>query len=145
MQLTQQQINDFIEELYRERGRRYCEAGMVDLKSIQPAKICAKCVGTLIYSVELSLKNGRLFGDCTCPAYVNFGPCKHLAAVAYAVVSQQNDSYSPSSACIERLADHQHLKDRLNGLSKSDLINLIMQLVEQDEELLWILEGDEDN
>ncbi len=117
---------------------------MVDLERIEPIKISAKCVGAQIYSVMLCLEKGRLFGDCTCPAYEDFGPCKHLAAVAYAVISQQKDSYSPSPACLERLADHQRLKDHLNRLSKSDLVNLVMRLVEQDAELLWMLEGDED-
>ncbi len=114
MQITEQQINDFIEERYRERGRRYCEAGMVDLERIEPVKINAKCVGTQVYSVVLSLEKGRLCGDCTCPAYEDFGPCKHLAAVAYAAISQQNGSYFPSPACLERLVEHQHLKDHLN-------------------------------
>ncbi len=144
MRIKKQQINDFIEERYRERGRQYYEEGLVDIERIETAKISAKCVGTHIYSVTLSSKKGRLYGECTCPAYEDYGPCKHLAAVAYAAISHQKDTYSPNSACLERLAEHQRLKDHLNGLSKSDLISLIMRLVGQDDELLWMLVGDED-
>ncbi len=80
---------------------------MVDPERIEPVKINAKCVGTQVDYVVLSWEKGRLCGDCTWPAYEDFGPCKHLAVVAYAVISQQNGSYLLKTGiwgCVAKIA-----------------------------------------
>ena len=142
MIITERQINEFIDERYRERGKRYCEDGMIQFSEINAANISAKCVGTHVYLVNLSFKKDQLQGDCDCPAFDKFGPCKHMAALAYATISRQNSNYSSSLECLERITIHQKLVSHLNKFSKTELVDLILKISEQDEELLCMLEDE---
>lgn len=84
MHLTDTHISSLIEERYVQRGREYYAQGMVDLITISETKVIAKCAGTRHYKTKLELKNGVLSDECSCPAFEDFGPCKHMAAVCYA-------------------------------------------------------------
>lgn len=142
MTINERHIHDYVDERYVERGKDYCKQGLVHLDNISTANIAAKCVGSRIYSVYLKLHQGRILGECNCPAFDDYGPCKHIAAVAFAVIARQKGKYSPSPACIERLKIHQRLMDHLNALPKPELVNILVNFIDDDEEFLLMLVDD---
>ncbi len=143
MTITEQHIHDYIDERYVERGRDYYAQGRVVLGNISVAKIEAKCVGSRIYTVEVNPHRGRISGKCNCPAFDDYGPCKHIAATAFATAAAQKGKYSPDPTCLERLETHQKLINLLNALPKSELVNFVMNFVDDEEELLWVLDNEE--
>ncbi|WP_368666738.1 SWIM zinc finger family protein [Wolbachia endosymbiont of Mansonella ozzardi] len=52
-----------------------------------------------------------LSGKCSCPAFVYFGPCKHTAAIGFALVnfdrkkcrSSVHSEYAGRQVCLKRL------------------------------------------
>jgi len=64
------------------RGEAYAEAGHVDLVQVAGDDVVAHVEGTETYVVRLTPSNG--LGLCTCPAFEDFGTCKHVVATAVA-------------------------------------------------------------
>jgi uncharacterized Zn finger protein len=140
MHLTDSLLSSLIEERYRKRGREYFTQGMVDLTSVTPSKVTAKCAGTRLYKTRLELKNAALSGECSCPAFTDFGPCKHMAAVGYAVMAKHKTGYAPSEAYAYRKEECSRLEKHLTRKTKAELVMLIMQLMQEDTDLLWMIE-----
>jgi uncharacterized Zn finger protein len=140
MKLTDSLIVTLIEERFRQRGMDYFVQGMVELTTITDTKVTAKCAGTRLYNTKLELKNGVLSGECSCPAFVDFGPCKHMAAVCYAVMEKHKAGYSPSKEYEWRKEEWEHFEKHLMKKSKGDLVLLIMQLMQDEPDLQWIIE-----
>jgi uncharacterized Zn finger protein len=138
MKLSQAQISTLIDDRYIERGRAYLKAGLVELTRVTPATVAARCAGTRVYTTSLSLRNGKLSGTCTCPAAYEFGPCKHMAATALAVMAQP-DGYRPSPVVTARAAQASRLEQKLMRMSKKALADLVMQLIADEDELDDIL------
>jgi uncharacterized Zn finger protein len=143
MNITQAQICELFEPRYMERGWSYMSSGIVVLTDIQPDRVNATCGGTRLYEITLTLTHGKLSGHCTCPAVDDFGPCKHMAATAFAVIEQAGHRYSPNRAFVERIEGSHRMKRRLMQLSKPNLVDLVIQLV-HDEQGLNELLGDDD-
>jgi uncharacterized Zn finger protein len=142
MHLTDSLIATLIDERYRERGKHYFQQGMVELTKISATQVKAKCAGTRVYKTTLKLDNGTLSGQCSCPAFTDFGPCKHMAAVAYAVMASKKAGYAPSEAYKWRKEEYKHLENQLMKKSKNELIMLIMQILDDDPNLKWMFEGE---
>lgn len=140
MKLTLEQIRDLVDDRYIDRGRAYLAGGQLQLTKVTADHVTAKCAGTHLYNVTLRLKGEKLSGGCTCPAVDEFGPCKHIAATALAIMAQ---NYSPSASFLARQEQVSRLEKKLLLMSKSDLAALVMQLVPDDEELEQILSSDE--
>lgn len=137
MQITAEHIIDLCEERYRERGMQILRDGMVELLKVTDTKATAKCLGTRMYKVELELDDGKLVGECTCPAFEDFGPCKHMAAVAHAV---RQSGYEPSEQYEDEKEEAERIERHLMKKSKSQLVSMIMQVIYEDPELQWMIE-----
>jgi len=74
-----------------------------------------------------------LSGNCTCPAFEDFGPCKHIAATAFAVIAHNENSYEPHPAAFDRIEELHVIKMRLLEMEKPELINLLRQYVDEEE------------
>lgn len=137
MKITAEQIIELIDERYRERGMQILRDGMVELLKITDTTASAKCLGTRMYRVELELDDGKLVGDCTCPAFDDFGPCKHMAAVAHAV---RQTGYAPSEEYEYEKEEAERLEKHLLSKKKPQLVSMIMQMIADDPELRWMFE-----
>lgn len=137
MQITPQHIIDLIDERYRERGMQILRDGMVELLQVTDHTVTAKCLGSRMYKIELELDDGKLVGDCTCPAFEDFGPCKHMAAVAHAV---RQPSYTPSEQYQDQKEEAERIENHLMEKSKSQLVSMIMQVMCDDPDLQWMIE-----
>src|ERR1044072_5803986 len=69
-------------ERARQRGEACQRAGLVTIKQSTPTSIRAVAIGTEDYDVRIAVDDGALGLSCSCPAFDNDGPCKHLWATA---------------------------------------------------------------
>ncbi len=95
MKLSIIELKHLVREPYFSRGKEYYEQGLVELVTITNNSAKMRVAGNTIYSVNFSRKNGQLLAKCTCPAYTDFGPCKHLAASAFVLMNKA--TYAPSA------------------------------------------------
>ncbi|MDM8335232.1 SWIM zinc finger family protein [Wolbachia pipientis] len=43
--------------------------------------------GAYVYRITLRCNGPLLSGGCSCPAFVYYGPCKHMAATGFALIN----------------------------------------------------------
>jgi uncharacterized Zn finger protein len=143
MQLTEKEIATSIPEPYYSRGKTLFKAGMLHFVSVTEEVVEARVVGTRVYKVKLKRSpKGLIKGECTCPAYRDFGPCKHIAAVGFAVVNKAAGKvYQASEDCLAFLEEQEAFDTLLQNLSKAELIDLVEDLCNEEERLRdYILE-----
>ncbi len=112
MNLTKSQLKHYVDERYIERGQSYFDQGLVVLDTVTEDHAKAHCTGSRVYKVTLAINEQQLEGDCTCPAFADFGPCKHIAATALTVMAARNSQYSSSPTTIERIDQHHTVRKR---------------------------------
>src|SRR5581483_8636720 len=66
------------------RGEEYFDAELVEILIIEPARVLAQVAGSENYRTELRGRGKSVDGHCSCPAFRDFGFCKHMVAVALA-------------------------------------------------------------
>lgn len=137
MQITAEHIIELFDERYRERGMQIVRDGMVELLNITDSNVTAQCLGTRMYQIKLELDDGKLVGECTCPAFRDFGPCKHMAAVAHAI---RQSAYAPCEEYEEAKEEAERVETFLKSKSKDQLIAMIIQAMHEDPELQWMIE-----
>ncbi|OWZ25569.1 SWIM zinc finger family protein [Wolbachia endosymbiont of Wuchereria bancrofti] len=59
---------------------------MVHIVSVSNFDVKLKVVGSGVYKVALRRDGNSLDGECFCPAFENFSPCKHIAATDFALI-----------------------------------------------------------
>lgn len=147
MNITRQQLSSFIHDRYIKRGEEIVQEGTIVLENIHPEYIVAYAMGTGIYQVKLFKTNSsaQIKGTCNCPAFFDFGPCKHIAAAGLA---RMKAGYQAEEWCSEQI---ESVKDALQSLRKQPkekLINIIIDCIAQDQELLHLIpqpESDSDS
>ena len=82
-QLTRTIHDDFPSGV-RHRGRDYLAHGAVRVQHIGPTSIRAQVSGTQMYTTSLDWSGRESTASCDCPYFHQYGPCKHLWAVAEA-------------------------------------------------------------
>ena len=109
MKLHYEDITDLIEEPYLSRGRDYFNQGKVQIISVDESRCKSKVIGSYVYRATLWYDGPFLSGECSCPAFVYFGPCKHMAATGFALInlSRRNTGHRSEHAgkqvCLKRL------------------------------------------
>jgi len=116
------------------RGEAYHRDRHVEVLVIEPRRVVADVLGSEIYRSEVSLVRGRLSGHCSCPAYSEWGFCKHLVATALAATAAKPDEIGKA---LNRLGA---IRDHLRAQGVDALVETIMGLAERDPTLLRSLE-----
>lgn len=80
------QFRPYFTASVRQRGERIVDD--VDLQQTEPFPIRAFVAGTSIYDVQIDPRWDDA-GHCTCAAYENYGPCKHMWATLCALANRQ--------------------------------------------------------
>ena len=111
------------------RGEAYFHDGLVDLLALEPVRVLGQVTGTEDYRTVLTAPGGRIEGECTCPAFTDWGFCKHLVATALAANAAQGGT-EMGGGPFERIRDY--LRER--GLDA--LVEMVVDLAEQDAALL---------
>ena len=79
------QIDDLarlFSEAVRRRGEACQRADLVRIKQASETVIRAVAIGTYVYDVRIGVDGSTLVLSCSCPAFDDDGPCKHLWATA---------------------------------------------------------------
>lgn len=122
-------------ERVRRRGQEYVDLGRVHEMEIDPDAIRARVDGEVSYWVVLRPTSEETLGTCDCPAFREFGPCKHMYAVAL-VASRElggaSESTFESPPVVEALAWQERLRAIQSAepaLSSSPLSYLVQGLL----------------
>lgn len=108
-----------------DRGDDYHRAGLVEILAIEPGRVLALVEGTETYRTELRGRGATIEGECSCPAYVDWGFCKHMVAAALAA-NALGDGAAEAAGALARIRTH------LESRSVGALVELIMSMVEAD-------------
>lgn len=131
--ISESEIQNLVAEPYFSRGKEYYAQGMVELKSVRLNKTKAKVLGSRIYEVVINRKAGILKAECSCPAFDDCGPCKHISATCFALL---NKDYRPGKYYDKAKEIFEDMEDFLKSKSKAKLISIIMQMLLEDPDLM---------
>jgi hypothetical protein len=112
------------------RGQAYHQAGQVTILAIEKSRVVARVSGSEDYRTALTGFGKTIGGDCSCPAFADFGFCKHLVATALTA----NDSDEVDDGTLGRIRRH------LLSLGTEALAAMVLDLAERDESLFRRLE-----
>jgi tetratricopeptide (TPR) repeat protein len=110
------------------RGEAYYRNGQVQILAIEPRRVLAEVAGTEDYRTELIGRDNEIGGACSCPAFEDWGFCKHMIATALAV-NAAGDVEAESVGALARIRDH------LKKKSVDALVEMIVNLAERDSAL----------
>jgi uncharacterized Zn finger protein len=113
MRLYHRDIKGLIKEPYLSRGRDYFNKGKVQIISVNESESKSKVAGSTVYRVTLWYDGPFLSGECSCPAFVYYGPCKHMAATGFALINLDRKNTGHLCA-LNMLADKFALKGLKN-------------------------------
>lgn len=101
------------------KGKEYYENGYVSDAKYTYGQACftAHVQGTLKYDVILELREGKLYGKCSCPVG---GVCKHIAAVLFFAVNEVDHV-----TVAENRGTGSLVRQHLQSLSKAELIAMV--------------------
>lgn len=129
--VTRSFVRDWVGEKSYERARRYhAEGRIVDPKRIGDL-LRAHCVGSLPALYRLSVRlaeSGISEASCSCPVGSG-GHCKHVAALLLTWIESR-----------ERFRPEQPLLERLQPMTREDLVHLVEQIVEAHPETEWLVQ-----
>jgi tetratricopeptide (TPR) repeat protein len=108
------------------RGEVYHRDGQVVILSIEPERVLAQVEGTDDYRTELAGRGKDIDGECSCPAFGDWGFCKHMVAAALAANAAGNDAEVDGAGALDRIRDH------LKKKGADALVEMIMEMAEQD-------------
>jgi uncharacterized Zn finger protein len=116
------------------RGEAYHRDGRVEILAVEPRRVLAQVAGTEDYRVNLIGKGETIKGECTCPAFDDYGFCKHMVATALSANEVDHGLQPESASALARI--RAHLADKPNGV----LVGMIVELAERDRALFRKLE-----
>jgi uncharacterized Zn finger protein len=107
------------------RGQDYFEARQVEILAIEPKQILAQVTGTEDYRTTLTGRGKAIGGACSCPAFGDWGFCKHMVAVALTVNALGQDADVQEGGALTRI-------ETILRKGVEALIDMVMALVERD-------------
>jgi uncharacterized Zn finger protein len=116
------------------RGLEYKEKGQVEIISIDRSRVLARVIGSQLYRTELKGRGTKPFGTCSCPAFSDWGFCKHLVATGLTANGLGPEAAEQAANRLSKIRDH------LRGKGIEPLIDMIVNLAESDPNLLHDLE-----
>src|ERR1700710_873850 len=127
------------------RGHAYHKDGQVEIVSVDGAVVAARVRGTQLYRTQLAVQGGQLSGECSCPAFDDFGFCKHLVATGLAANALDTEASKAIAGRTEKLKMYlvaqgaEVLADKLLAIMGRD------PLLRQALELDMAIAGDDDS
>jgi uncharacterized Zn finger protein len=116
------------------RGVAYHDEKQVEIILIDGARVLAKVIGSEIYRSELKGTGKKFSGECSCPAFSDWGFCKHLVATALTANDLGPGAQEQAASRFSKIRDH------LRAKGIEPLVEMIMGLAERDPTLLGDLE-----
>ncbi len=117
-----------------ERGERYLASGQVLSLVEYRGTLAAKVLGTHLYCVKLSMEQGSLEYQCSCPIGGDGAFCKHCVAVGLAWL-QRTAKRADSKRPEKQANTMEDVRGYLRGQDKAALVELILRQAMDDERL----------
>lgn len=127
-------LRDLAGEKVFARGEAYHRDGQVVILSIDPDRVLAQVAGTEDYRTQLIARGKKIDGECSCPAFEDWGFCKHMVATALAANAAGPDAEARGGGALARIRDH------LKQKGVEALIDMVMEMAERDAALFRKLE-----
>lgn len=108
------------------RGEAYHRDGQVELLSVERDRVLAQVAGSEDYRTVLTGRGKTIGGECSCPAYSDWGFCKHMVATALAVNKAGDEERAEAPTGLDRI--RAHLKQK--GIDA--LVAMVVDLAERD-------------
>jgi len=126
-------LRDLAGDKVFERGEVYFGDGLVQLLSIEPTRVLAQVEGNEDYRTELTGRGTDVGGKCSCPAFEDWGFCKHMVATALA---------TNAAGCgeVEGMGALPRIRAHLKSKSVDALVEMIVGMAERDSVLFRKLE-----
>ena len=122
-EIAEEDIKILVDSVIHARGKEYYEEGLVQSLETEGNKIIAEVKGNSIYDVEISLKEGRLQGICSCP--YDGETCKHTIAVLYQWIHRNDAKNTENNVLIKKAPA---FESYLEKFSKKELISILSEL-----------------
>jgi hypothetical protein len=106
------------------RGEAYHRGDQVQILMIDSKRVLARVAGTEDYRTELTGRGKTIGGTCSCPAFEDWGFCKHM--VATALTANEAGGAVEGNGALARIRKH------LKGKRVDALVDIIMELAERD-------------
>ncbi|MBS1795497.1 MAG: SWIM zinc finger family protein [Acidobacteria bacterium] len=134
--LSRQMLIDYADRGSFERGQKYFNSGNVfDLEEYQ-GRIVAKVSGTDDYRVKIWAEHEDEIGyDCSCPYGEEGNFCKHCVAVGLAWLAKRDGKDSSKNVKGGKKATLDDIKDYLQTREKTELVEMLMQQVLENDAL----------
>ncbi|MGH6642117.1 MAG: SWIM zinc finger family protein [Bradyrhizobium sp.] len=110
------------------RGEAYHVSGQVEILAIDPRRVLAQVAGTEDYRVELTGQGKFFDGACSCPAYGDWGFCKHLVATALVANEVRADE-------VDNFDAFARIRDHLKQAGVDALVEMIVDMAVHDPSL----------
>ncbi len=112
------------------RGQAYHRDGQVEILAIEPGWVLAQVAGTEDYRTKVTGCGEDIAGECSCPAFEDWGFCKRMVAAALAANAAGGDPDAEGGGALSRIREH------LRQKGVEGLIEMIVGLAERDPTLL---------
>lgn len=113
-----------------ERGEDYHADGQVEILSLEPKRVLAQVAGSDDYRTVLTGSGKKIGGECSCPAFTDWGFCKHMVATALTtnetLADAADDGEVDGAGTLDRIRAH------LKAKSIDALVDMIVDLAEHD-------------
>ena len=116
------------------RGEEYHRDGLVDLLSVERDRVLARVLGSEDYRTVLKGRGKKIRGECSCPAFRDWGFCKHLVATALATNEVADEGWEKKTSILDLIRAH------LKQQGADALVELVVELAERDTTLFRKLE-----
>lgn len=127
--VNRREWKELFESRILQRGSAYYKEGVVETLRREGGVVKAVVLGSKQYRVEINLEDGQIEGwSCDCPYASDGTPCKHLAAVFYAL----NDDDGRKE--IVSHTEQRPIQELIQGLNLEQAHALLLRLAEWDEE-----------
>ena len=127
-------LRDVASEKVFARGVDYHEDGQVEIVTFDRTRVLARVIGSEVYRCELVGMGKKFSGGCSCPAFSDWGFCKHLVATALAANILGAGALEQASSRFAKIREH------LRGKGVEGLVEMVVGLAERDPSLLKELE-----
>lgn len=114
------------------RGEAYFRNGQVRILAIDRKRVLAEVAGSEDYRTVVAGRGRSIKGECSCPAFGDWGFCKHMVATALA--ANTTDGSAEAEGAFSRIRDH------LKTKGVDALVEIIVDLAENDAALFHKLD-----
>ena len=108
------------------RGQVYHRDGQVEILALESRRVLARVAGSEDYRTVLTGGGDKIGGECSCPAFEDWGFCKHMVAAALAANAAGAESGAGDMDALSRIRGH------LEAKGVSNLAQIIIDLAERD-------------